>query len=106
MEDLPSSNSPKKSLNKKFQNLFNSFSSKNPYSSKELFTLDYKPKRRATFHKKSKNNLFLVDKNTIPANLKESLIKPLNFQCNTKLDELLKYEEILLDYNIIDFTCK
>ena len=53
MENIPSNQKAKKKLSRTAK-LFNSFSKKNPFANKEIFTINCNPRRHGTFHKKSK----------------------------------------------------
>ena len=96
MENIPSNQKAKKKLSRTAK-LFNSFSKKNPFANKEIFTLNSNPRRHSTFHKKFKfpklslmffddlNNLDLLnvplseknEKFALPNN-RISMINPLN----------------------------
>ena len=211
MENIPSNQKAKKKLSRTAK-LFNSFSKKNPFANKEIFTINCNPRRHGTFHKKSKfpnislmlfddlNNLDLLNaplseknekfaspnnrisminpsnnfpdqkrKSSLPGKtqkernfsivdeddiitdkinlsteiksklkfskiydnnddnnnnfirmnshpekkkklsktnpFKDPILRPPDFNNGSRLDELWKYEVILIEYNIIDFTC-
>ena len=207
MEEIPSNQELKKKQSRTAK-LFNSFSKKNPFSNKEIFSINNNPRRHGTFHKKSNfkniylklfdnlNNLDLFDvpltdvnenypltnnrisminplnnpeqlrKSSLSENkpksndlifddndiyndnnnsfseiksnlkfsednddiknknymrfqthtensnnlsiqnpFKDPILKPPKFHDGSRLEELWKYEEILIEYNIIDFTC-
>ena len=120
MEQIPFNQKQKKKQSRTAK-LFNSFSKKNPFANKEIFSLNYNPRRHGTFHKKSKftkislilfddlNNSDLIDgpstenkeKNEF-SNNRISMINPVNSPKQLRKSSLPEKTQKPQYYNIFD----